>query len=138
MISDKQLEANRANAQNSTGPKTEAGKCKTRFNACRHGLTSQVLILTAEQQPHFDKLKRGIVAEFAPDTELELSLVDLYATYQWRLHRAGAVEEGMFSLAPDGRYIRRSATPKPSATRLRPSISSASTPNASSTRAKRS
>jgi len=99
MISEKQLNANRANAQKSCGPKTEAGKCKTRFNARCHDLTGQILVLTEEQQPHFDRLKKAIVDEFVPATDHERSLVELYATFQWRLHRAAAVEEGMFSLA---------------------------------------
>jgi len=38
-MTDKQLQANQANAQHSTGPKTEAGKNRSRLNAGRHGLT---------------------------------------------------------------------------------------------------
>jgi len=40
MTSDRQIEANRVNARNSTGPRTEAGKSKAAGNALRHGLTS--------------------------------------------------------------------------------------------------
>lgn len=37
--------ANRENAQKSTGSRTEEGKQRSRFNAFRHGITSQTLVL---------------------------------------------------------------------------------------------
>ncbi len=39
MASEKQIAADRANAQKSTGPKTAAGKLKSSRNAFRHGLS---------------------------------------------------------------------------------------------------
>jgi hypothetical protein len=39
MATDKQIAANRANAQKSTGPKTAAGRLKSSRNAYRHGLS---------------------------------------------------------------------------------------------------
>ena len=39
MASEKQIAANRRNAQRSTGPKTAAGKLKSSRNALRHGLS---------------------------------------------------------------------------------------------------
>jgi hypothetical protein len=38
MTSQKQIDANRANAKRSTGPRTAAGKMKSSRNALRHGL----------------------------------------------------------------------------------------------------
>ncbi len=46
MLSDKQLAANRANAEKSTGPRTVEGKNRSRLNALRHNLTGQVTTLT--------------------------------------------------------------------------------------------
>ena len=40
MASEKQIEANRRNAQKSTGPRTEGGKSRSRMNALRHGFAS--------------------------------------------------------------------------------------------------
>jgi hypothetical protein len=40
MISDKQFQANRRNAKNSTGPKTETGKSIASKNSITHGLRS--------------------------------------------------------------------------------------------------
>jgi hypothetical protein len=39
MASEKQIAANRANAQKSTGPKTAAGRSKAGRNAFWHGLS---------------------------------------------------------------------------------------------------
>ena len=41
MTSQKQIEANRRNAQAATGPKTEEGKSRSSLDAMRHGLTGQ-------------------------------------------------------------------------------------------------
>jgi len=98
MLSDKQLAANRANAQKSTGPRTEEGKQRTRLNACHHNLTGQILVLTPEQQPAYDSLKDGFIHEFAPATEHERQLVAEYTTNVWRRQRAGNIEEGIFAI----------------------------------------
>ena len=50
MISEKQLEANRRNAQRSTGPRTEEGKKIAALNARRHNLTGQVTAMTDEER----------------------------------------------------------------------------------------
>jgi hypothetical protein len=48
MASFSQIEANRRNALRSTGPKTEAGKRRSRRNAIRHGLTAETVIEVLE------------------------------------------------------------------------------------------
>jgi hypothetical protein len=44
MTSWRQFQANRLNAFNSTGPRTEEGKRISRRNALRHGLTAETVI----------------------------------------------------------------------------------------------
>src|SRR5947208_1307226 len=47
MASARQVEANRRNAQRSTGPRTPAGKARSRRNALKDGLTASTLLLDA-------------------------------------------------------------------------------------------
>ncbi len=98
MLSEKQLEANRANAQKSTGPKTEAGKKRSALNATRHGLTGQVVVLPEEDLAAFNQLAAEIVASFEPYDAKERQLAQSYATFQWRINRAAAIEDTMFTL----------------------------------------
>ncbi|MEO7143011.1 MAG: hypothetical protein ABI165_05850, partial [Bryobacteraceae bacterium] len=66
MTSTAQLDANRANAQLSTGPKTEAGKEASKNNAFKHGLTSQQIVLKHEDPQAFEQLKADTFADFSP------------------------------------------------------------------------
>ena len=45
-LSGARLAANRENAQKSTGPRTDEGKAKTRFNSVKHGLTGATIFFT--------------------------------------------------------------------------------------------
>ncbi len=46
--SSARAEANRRNARHSTGPRTQAGKDRSRFNAVKHGMRSKHLILPGD------------------------------------------------------------------------------------------
>jgi len=41
MATDRQIAANRKNAQKSTGPKTPEGRAAVRLNGVKHGLTAK-------------------------------------------------------------------------------------------------
>ncbi len=44
MASAAQIEANRLNAQKSTGPRTDKGKARARLNALKHGMTARTIM----------------------------------------------------------------------------------------------
>src|ERR1700685_4198834 len=100
--SSAQSEANLANAQHSTGPRTEKGKHRTRLNAYRHGLTGQICLLTADEQQAFDQHCTGIRESLAPVGALEIDLAQSIAEDRWRLKRARAIETGIFALGQLG------------------------------------
>jgi hypothetical protein len=57
-ISERKLQANRANAKRSTGPRTEAGRAASRKNALKHGILSRVVDLpNAVPEPDFCSLE---------------------------------------------------------------------------------
>ena len=61
MATDKQIAANRLNAQNSTGPRTDDGKRRSRRNAFRHGLTAETVIDIHEDPAAYRALERAIM-----------------------------------------------------------------------------
>ena len=98
MLTDAQLNANRANARLSTGPRTPEGKRRSRLNASRHGLTGQILFFTPEDQAAFDRHCAAIVDSFKPSGALETELAHSIAEDRWRLRRIRAIENGIFAL----------------------------------------
>jgi hypothetical protein len=59
MTSTAKIESNRRNAARSTGPRTAAGKARSRKNAIRHGLSSHP-VMTAEQATRARELTAAI------------------------------------------------------------------------------
>jgi len=98
MISEKQLEANRRNAQRSTGPRTEEGKKISALNARRHNLTGQVTAMTDADRIMHDAFSASIVESLAPEGAMEIQLAQRIATDSWRLNRISAVEDNLFAL----------------------------------------
>jgi hypothetical protein len=88
MTSNKQLHANRANATKSTGPRSQAGKARSRLNSWKHGLTAKMLIIVGENADDFDQLRADLMDEYDPQSVLETELVERLAGILWRLRRA--------------------------------------------------
>ena len=98
MASDKQIAANRLNAQKSTGPRTNQGKRRSRRNAFRHGLTAESVVSALEDEAAYRKFERIVLHDYAPDSAVERGLVVRLASLLWRLRRAVAIESGLFDI----------------------------------------
>ncbi len=96
-ISPARLEANRANAQLSTGPRTEEGKAISSRNNFRHGFTGVFCILPDEDDAAFRKLLAGLEAEHDPATPTESLLVGDMARHYWLTQRAIRLQEECFA-----------------------------------------
>lgn len=93
-ISEKQLAANRQNAQKG-GVKTSEGKSISRYNAIKHGLLSQEVILPHESEKDLKELGKRIRITIKPQNAVELLLVERIIANIWRLKRALRVEREM-------------------------------------------
>jgi hypothetical protein len=93
-----QMEANRRNAQQSTGPRTDAGKKISSLNALRHGLTSRVVVLPSEDLDAYKIFSEKYLASLAPETFPETQCAQTIIDTQWRLNRVRTLEEGMLAL----------------------------------------
>src|SRR5918993_3356439 len=107
MTSEKQVQANRRNAQRSTGPKTPEGKAAVRLNANKHGLRSQEVLLPGEDEEALKELDENLRAELQPLGELENLLVDGIVAAHWRLRRLRRVEAGIFAWELYGELAKR-------------------------------
>jgi len=87
VISEKQQQANRQNAQKSTGPKTPAGREAVRFNALTYGLRTRETILERENAREYSELWDELDAEWQPQTRTDRIYLETMVTSQWLLKR---------------------------------------------------
>jgi hypothetical protein len=98
MTSFRQIEANRRNAQLSTGPVTEEGKRRSRQNAVRHGLTAETVIDALEDAEDYTAFEMAVTADYDAQSAVERELILRLASQLWRLRRATAIESGLFKI----------------------------------------
>jgi hypothetical protein len=98
-----QIEANRRNAQQSTGPRTGIGKKTSSLNALRHGLTSRIVVLPTEDLAAYKTFSAEFLVDLAPDTFAERQYAQTIIDTQWRLNRVRALEDGMLALGHYGK-----------------------------------
>ena len=102
MSSLKQIEANRRNALQSTGPTTDEGKERSRCNAVRHGLTAETVIADLEDAEDYQAFEAAVIADYDSQTAVERELVLRLASVLWRLRRAIGIESGIFESVTEG------------------------------------
>jgi len=92
------LERNRANAQHSTGPKSDEGKQKVSQNARKYGLFVCDHTLEQEDPQEYAELLAGYIAQYCPLGVLEEELVRQITSATHRLRRLDRIESAaMFS-----------------------------------------
>src|ERR1700761_4852040 len=88
MATIKQIEANKRNAQKSTGPRTPEGKAKSSLNRLSHGFASNARLMPGEDPDEYRSLLLDLVNEYQPATATEQILVEDMATNRWLTLRA--------------------------------------------------
>src|SRR3954454_5293020 len=97
MATQKQIEANRRNAQKSTGPKTEEGKMKSRLNALQHGLGAIHVPLPHEDLMDYHDLRQGLMDTYHPANTQDKMLADNIASGYLRIQRASRFEAALMN-----------------------------------------
>ncbi len=105
-IQPRRLRANRANAQLSTGPRTESGKQRSSLNSLRHGLSSHTAVLPSEDAQAYQRHCQQFHDEYQPTTPTETQLVQELADTAWRLNRIPLLEADLLTRAADTRATR--------------------------------
>jgi hypothetical protein len=101
MATENQINANRANARHSTGPRTEEGKSRVAGNRRTHALAGRHVILPTESQAGYDALLAEFVKDHAPTCTYEDTLVHQMAEAHWKLRRIGRYEAELLDKYPN-------------------------------------
>jgi len=92
MATEKQIEANKRNAQKSTGPTTEVGRAKSSRNALKHGLTAEQVTIKGEDPKQFEAFRDDILESLRPQGAIEEQLAERIVLCWWRLRRVSRME----------------------------------------------
>lgn len=91
--------ANIANAQLSSGPRTNDGKARSAQNARKHGLTAQDLVIGPEDREEFEALLAEFENDVAPQGAVQQILFDELVGAAWNLRRIRRLETELCSSA---------------------------------------
>ena len=112
-VSQKRIEANRRNAQKSTGPRTAEGKARSSLNATTHGLSSfsqsplnPACLLHMEDKAQFLGILNEYIATYRPQHRDELDLLTEAVYAKWRQHRLWLAETNQIEVAIWRRPLR--------------------------------
>jgi hypothetical protein len=97
-ISEAQLIANRANAQFSSGPKTDSGRIKSSHNAVKTALTGQTILLPNDDVAAYEHLGQIFIDQYKPASDEEERLVQSLIDARWRLRRIPVLEAGIYAI----------------------------------------
>jgi len=94
MATAAQIEANRRNAQSSTGPKTDEGKSSARGNALKHGMAALTIMpgLPQEDPKQFEERIQEWDSDVQPQNAVERDLVRQAARLSLAIERGERIE----------------------------------------------
>jgi hypothetical protein len=87
-----QTDANRRNAQLSTGPRTAEGKAASSMNALKTGIDAESSVIPGEDAAALADLTERFYRDCQPQTAIETILVDNIVRAAWRLRRFDRID----------------------------------------------
>src|SRR5438552_14212507 len=100
MPTQAQVNANRLNAQKSTGPTTPAGEAISSLNALKSGIDAWSHIIPREDPTEFEALTAAFV-HYQPADPVQLSLVDTLISTEWIQRRLRRIEAQLWNYRVD-------------------------------------
>ena len=92
MATPAQIAANRANAQNSTGPRSAEGKSVSRFNALKHGVDAASVALPGEDPDAYRAMVDAYNESYGPENVVDRFLIDTMIRSDWHKQRLQRLE----------------------------------------------
>jgi hypothetical protein len=96
MATERQIEANRLNAQKCTGPRSAEGKARSSMNALKTGIDANTRIIAGEDPAGLAVLIKEYHDRWLPTTPEQRLLVDTLVTNDWLLRRLNRVESQLW------------------------------------------
>ena len=96
-LSEARLNANRQNAQHSTGPKSAEGKSVASQNATKLALTGRTVLLPTEDAARYESHVNGFFTDYQPFGTAETSLTQSIADVHWRIERIHSAEMAYYA-----------------------------------------
>jgi hypothetical protein len=97
MPTEAQINANRLNAQKSTGPKSREGKAASSLNALKSGIDAWSHIIPGEDPADLEALTVQFLLHYRPTGPTELSLVDTLISTEWIQRRLRRIEAQLWN-----------------------------------------
>jgi len=100
----RQIEANRRNAQKSTGPTSVTGKAASSMNALKTGIHAKSLVLPSEKLADLEQLIEDYYRHHRPASPDACSFVDDLIYCEWTLRRLRLAETQMWQYQNEDRF----------------------------------
>src|SRR5213082_377906 len=97
MPTQAQLNANRLNAQKSTGPTSPEGKAASSLNALKSGIDAWSHIIPGEDPAELETLTAQFLLHYQPTGPIQLSLVDTLISTEWIQRRLRRIEAQLWN-----------------------------------------
>jgi hypothetical protein len=97
MPTEAQINANRRNAQKSTGPTTPEGKARSSLNALKSGIDAWSHIIPGEDPAELEALTAAFMLHLHPSDPNQLALVDTLISAEWTQRRLRRIEAQLWN-----------------------------------------
>jgi hypothetical protein len=98
-VSARKIQANRANAQHSTGPRSPEGKAASALNSRRHGLASRELCVPPSRHAEFAQMEDDYFRDIRPTGPVQLAFFAQLVHAVWNLRVAREFHARAFAAA---------------------------------------